>query len=230
MAETRNSVAVDIDYCSVGKDGCPNEDYVLLGKRMSACVADGIGGAPLGDAMARCACHAAMQSLKRGESTELAVCAAQNQVMRFIADVDSPNSGTTLMVVALRGRRLEASWAGNTALFVLKRGSCPNEVISSLDTDLFGTVPPLGKGNSGRIITASENINDVDSIAVCTDGAWRLASRGEIGSLLAKKKTARETAAKIVLGRHSHDDSTAMVARFRQTTKRRHLDDEGRLT
>ncbi|MDO4805723.1 MAG: protein phosphatase 2C domain-containing protein [Coriobacteriales bacterium] len=220
MGETHNPIAIDIDYCSVGKDGRPNEDYVLLGEKMYACVADGIGGAPLGDAVARYACHAAMRVLKRNGSTELAVVAAQDQVMRFVSDIDSLRSGTSLVVIALRGKKLEASWAGDTALFVLKRGREPHEVVSSLDADLFGTTPPLGKSNDGRMVTVSDSIDDVDCIAVCTDGAWRATGREEIGRLLATEITARETAAKIVLGRPSRDDSTALVARFHRGTRR----------
>lgn len=207
----------EIDYFSVSKEKGPNGDYVLYDELAGACVADGISGAPLGDAISRYACHVAMQALRDGYSASAAITSARERVSRFVADVDSPRSGASIVVAHINANRLEAAWAGDTALFVLRQDSGHTLLISSLDLNSFTNIPPLGEERCGEVGSLSLPLDTINALAICTDGAWRSTGSDRIGKLLAQSTTARKTVAQIVFGHHSRDDSTALVAKFHKT-------------
>lgn len=209
---------VEAEFCSICGKNSRNEDYALYEQNVGMCVADGIGGAPLGDAVARYACHVAMEALRSGESARNALEEAARSVARFINTVDSPRSGTSLAIARLTEDTLDVAWAGDTAVFVFGHGDDETPPLSSLDNSRFPPCAPLGSRCLEKTASISLPLNDVESVVLCTDGAWRGADLQEIGKLLSEGELPRATAAKIVFGHQSNDDSTALVARIRATS------------
>ena len=214
---SRGRFAPDMDYCSVGGGGRPNEDYALFEEGLGACVADGVGGAPLGATVARLACHAAMRALREGHSAKAAVLAAQEAVLRLVDEVESPRSGTSLVVARIGKAGIGLSWAGDAAAFVYRREGDGRSFVSTLDTRHFASVPPLGRCNRCQAESLDVDSEVFESMAVCTDGLWRIVGGDEIAILLSADESARATASHIVFGRRLRDDATALVVRSRSS-------------
>ena len=210
---------IEAEYCSTCGNSLPNEDYVLFERDVGMCVADGIGGAPLGDAVARYACHIAMSVLREGGTTYEAVRCAGKQVKRFVTAVDSPRSGASLVVARIDRDKLEASWAGNAAVFLLNRGEDETSLMTNLEHTQLKTTVPLCGTSQARVGRLSTMLEDGDTIVLCTDGTWRCVGNETIGKLMSEGTSPREIAARLVLGHQSDDDSTALVARVHKHTR-----------
>lgn len=216
LPETRpapHPVLVDIGCCSLRGEKWPNKDYALHDNRVGICVADGIGRAPMGDSLARLACHVAMEALRSRRSASAALRAAGAEVAKFASTVDSPGSGTSLLVAKPDGNTLDVAWAGDVGLFALPLEADDNTLLSNLgDGRRYG---PLGIGLTPRHGTLVLPLEGIDKIAVCTNGAWRGAGVEGIAEFLAEDVNSAKIAASIAHAHDAHHDSTALVARVR---------------
>lgn len=106
---------IETATCSTRGKRKRNDDYVLFEPRTGGCVADGVGGAPLGDAIARYACHIAQHELDHGSSASDAATSARIAAERFIDIVDAEGSGASLLVYRLRENGIDLAGYGNVA-------------------------------------------------------------------------------------------------------------------
>ena len=200
----------EIGVCSVGCGRGANADYVCCESQVGICVADGMGGAPYGDFLARFSCHVAMASLREGGSASDALQVARLGVQDLVKTIDSPKSGTTLTVVRFTSRHLQVAWMGDTACFVLLRGANGATVRSTLET-----CSPC-EGQRSTMVEADA----IMGFAVCTDGAWRMADDEVMAAILhecaaADSPSAKKTAARLAFGAEGRDDATAVVVKLR---------------
>ncbi len=205
---------IEAEQCSVCGRSSPNEDYALFERNVGMCVADGIGGAPLGDAVARYACHVAMDILREGGTAYEAVDGAGKSVRRFVTTVDSPGSGASLVVARVDGDTLDAAWAGDAAIFMLGDAGDDSHVVTNLQCEQPGHAIPLCGGPHAQPGRITKALSDGEAIVLCTDGTWRCTDKSTIGNLMVGNASPREMAARLVFGHQSDDDSTALVARF----------------
>ena len=212
---------VEAEHCSVCGRRPPNEDYVLFERNIGMCIADGIGGAPLGDAVARYACHIAMESLRNGSSPYEAVKQAGECVRRFVTIVDSPGSGASIVVARLNGNILEASWAGDSAIFVPTHKADGPSITSSLERNQPSSSMPLCGKTQPEPGSLFELLAKGDTVVMCTDGVWKSAGPETIARLMLEDGTPREIAARLVLGHQPEDDSTVLVARMQLASQTR---------
>lgn len=206
-------VIVDIDCCSMCDGSHKNTDYALYDRGVGICVADGVSMNDLGYALARLACHIAMEALHDGRSASAALRAAGAEVAKFASVVDSPGSGTDLLVARLDCDTLDVAWAGDVGLFALPRATDNNIPLSNLG----GKRPygPLGIGLAPRHGTLALPLDEIDKFAVCTNGAWRSVGVDDIAKFLAEDATSTKIAAHIALTHHTSHGSTAVVARIK---------------
>lgn len=208
---------IEAAQCSVCGRNSPNEDFALFERNVGMCVADGIGGAPLGDAAARYACHVAMGILREGGTAYEAVDGAGESVRRFVTTIDSPGSGASLVVARVDGDSLDAAWAGDAAIFMLGDTGDNPPIMSNLQCDQPESAIPLCGGPRAQPGRITKALTDGESIVLCTDGTWRSVDRNTIGTLMLEGTSPREMVAQLVFGHQSDDDSTALVARFHKS-------------
>jgi serine/threonine protein phosphatase PrpC len=202
------------DTCSVGREVGKNDDYALFVPGVGGCVADGVGGAPLGDAVARLACHVAMRALSSRYSAVEAVDAARDRVEEFIRAVDSPSSGASLVVIAVHDRSVEAAWLGDVAFFICFQSSDGTKILSTLDG--FPTSHNLGSRVVEEPCHMEVPFGELDTVVACTDGVWRRLCTSEIARMMTSGVSVREIAARLAMAGHLDDDSTALVVSMNQ--------------
>lgn len=127
---------IETAACSTRGKRKRNEDYALFEPDTGGCVADGVGGAPLGDAIARYACHIAQRELDNGSTASEAAASARMAAERFIEVVDAEGSGASLLVYRLREGGIELASYGNVACVSVPPAQCSSR------QDPTGDVPP----------------------------------------------------------------------------------------
>lgn len=207
------TVRVEGVSCSVGRQAGRNDDYALFVPGVGACVADGMGGAPLGDAIARYACHVAMRALCDGGDVVGALGKARDGVEEFIRTVDAPSSGASVMVLELCEPDVKVAWMGDVALFAYIRSGDKKRLVSTL-TEGEAHMRPLGISVHDGPGIMTIPMEDVDRAAVCTDGVWRKHGRIGLDRILESAGSTREAAAKLVFEGERFDDATALVLSF----------------
>ncbi|MBR3315921.1 MAG: protein phosphatase 2C domain-containing protein [Atopobiaceae bacterium] len=201
----------EADYCSACGLSGHNEDYALVDSEVGVCVADGVGGAPLGDAVSRLLCHTVMGALRDGCSAEEALEVGRCRLKSFLRTVDSPRSGASVMVLRCDAENYEVAWLGDVALFALGKGEQEPQLITSFDLAGDESSHAVNVRSNERPMTAFFPKDDICRFALCTDGVWRDVSSDEIASLLKRDISVREAAARLVLRDTVRDDSTAVV-------------------
>lgn len=185
-----------------------------------AAIADGMGGAPYGDAAARVATVAAMRSLLDGLDTSGAIAEAHEEVSKLNAVLASPESGSTLLVVKVDERegklRLQASSLGDTLLLLI-RDSVPAR-LTSCQRIGSGSLLSQSLGQSDAPLSIEPAISiplfSDDRLVALTDGAWEPLSLEEIGQIVASAENAPLAAKAIIEAaeeRNTPDDATAIV-------------------
>lgn len=220
-----NPITLDIDYCSICGGGDRNEDYALHDKVAGICVADGIGGAPLGDAFARLACHIAMAALREGHTASSALRVANAEVAKFATKIDSPGSGTALLVARPDCASLDVAWAGDVGLFALPQ-STDGDPQSTDGDPIYSNLGserrhgPLGIVPAQRHGTLTLPLEGIDKFAVCTNGAWRSVGVEGMARFLAEDASPTVIATHIALAHRTSHDSTALVAQVEAAADR----------
>ena len=141
---------VETATCSTRGKRKRNEDYVLFEPRTGGCVADGVGGAPLGDAIARYACHIAQHELDNGSSAKDAAASARMAAERFIDIVDAEGSGASLLVYRLRENGIDLAGYGNVACMSIPpaRRSSQQDSVEDMLPDLCTNTARVGTHRS----------------------------------------------------------------------------------
>lgn len=215
FVRSKPTIRIEGASCSVGRQTGRNDDYALFVPGVGACVADGMGGAPLGDAIARYACHVAMRALCDGGDAVSALGKACDGVEDFIKTVDTPTSGASIMVMELCAPDVKVAWMGDVALFAHIRYGGKVRHVSTL-TEGEAHVRPLGISVHDGPGLMTIPMEDVDRAAVCTDGVWRKHGRIGLDRILESAGSTREAAAKLVFEGERFDDATALVLSFGQ--------------
>lgn len=211
----KGNAAIRGDVCSVGKRMGRNDDYAIYTPDIGACVADGVGGAPLGDALARLACCVAMRALKDGSSAVEAVNKAKERVVEFVKETDSPASGTSLTVIKFRDDSMEAAWLGDVALFVCMQGANGNQTVSTLEEFPPSHYLCCRKHEEPQHMEIPlKTLNDA---VACTDGVWRRLGASAVAKMMESPLSVREKAARLAMGEELMDDSTALVLSVERT-------------
>lgn len=173
-------------------------------------MADGIGSFPMGDALARYACHIALDAMKSGLDAEGSLMRAQQQVAAFVNVADSPGSGAALTVMKKTGDGLELSWLGDVACFLLRKDSThleslatPHRMGNQLTRYVGQTMYEPGKMKT--------SVSHGDKIVLCTDGVWDELTQSDIRRALDESMTPREACAKLVFDRQANDNATALT-------------------
>lgn len=190
-----------------------NEDYALLDVQYGACIADGVGGAPLGDALARLACHTAMNAMRQGLSATEAGRKASAAVGTFIEQVDSPTSGTGLMVVRLELPYVELAWYGDLAYF-LCRGSGNNGSARTNLNDGACLVREALNITGGCERFETVKVERGDMLIACTDGVWRDTPLERVDIIAREARDVRDVAGGLVFERKARDNATALALTF----------------
>lgn len=216
IRRTAGAVQIEGDTCSAGARAGRNDDYAIYVPGVGGCVADGVGGAPLGDAIARFACHLAMCALCDGSDAMGALEKAREGVREFVRTVNLPSSGASIMIVQLAQDALRAAWTGDVGLFARVMRNGTYVMVSSLPM-ADDHMRPLGVGMQGEPGMMFLPLDGLSHVAACTDGVWRRTGRANLARILETASSAREAAARLVLGESHEDDATAMVLRFAQS-------------
>jgi len=193
----------------MGKSKGKNEDYAIYVPGVGACVADGVGGAPLGDALARLSCCVAMRELRCGKSAVEAICQARDHVAEFVRTVDSPTSGASLTAIKFGDTSMEAAWLGDVALFVNMRSVDGNKTRSTLEE--CPTSYYMGRTTDEEPQRMEVPMDVLSGVVACTDGVWRRLGTQDIVSMMESTLTVREKAARLAMSEGLQDDSTALV-------------------
>lgn len=204
------TITITGDMCSVKGDKVYNEDYALISPPYGACLADGMGGEQMGEAVARCACKVAMRGLAGGQSAAVSLAKAQAYSRELVENLDCGRSGAALTVVRCDGKNAEVAWAGDVQCMRL---SCENgllEAITTPDRGRRGLTNALGK-NAIEVNTATCRLSAGDRLLICSDGVWEYVDPAVVRQHLMEADSPLEAAALLTMGRRCPDDATAVV-------------------
>lgn len=212
-----------------------NDDFAGFGRsREIFAVADGIGGAPRGDVAATVAVNAAIEAFEKGDSLANALISANAAVMQTCEWLDSPETGSTLLLAARddsdRGR-IDFAWAGDSTAFLLHDGAL--SLITEPDRHPGGNAltSAVGYLPDPTPRTTSSRIEQGDRFLMCTDGVWETLDPARLAELLSEGDNApwiAETIAREAAGQGS-DNATALVliAQKAESGPRFDLDEAG---
>ncbi|MBR3315259.1 MAG: SpoIIE family protein phosphatase [Atopobiaceae bacterium] len=204
------AISIKGDMCSVSGVRMHNEDYALIQQNLGACLADGIGGGEMGDVLARCACKAAMKSLKRGGTAVQSLSCAQSLSKEVVESMDCGNCGAALTVVRCDGEDMQVAWAGDVQCMLLDSEGQDLRVLTTPDRGERGITNAVGMSTI-KTNTVNCRLAIGDRVLLCSDGVWENVSREEMREHLRAAKTPREAAVELVVGRGNSDDATVVV-------------------
>ena len=198
------------DVCSVKGAKYNNEDYALVEPSLGACLADGMGGEQMGEAVARCACNVAMRALAGGDSAAKALERSQAFSRELVDNLDCGRSGAAVTAVRLNGDEVEIAWAGD--VLCMHFSACENclNTVTKPDRTKRGLTNALG-GEATVVNTASCALSPGDRLLLCSDGVWECVDTEEVRKTLADAHSPLEAAVSLTMGRRCTDDATAVV-------------------
>lgn len=190
-----------------------NDDYAMGASRHFA-LSDGIGGAPLGEAMSRAACVGAFSAFEADLGCIEAFRSANEAVIRVKEMTDCPDSGATLLLAEQRGTNMDFAWAGDSVAYLLRDGEL--ELLTEVgraragSNELDGAV---GYSPALKPRTKTVGIELGDRFLLCSDGVWEALGRDELRSVLAESFNAVIAAEELVdrAAECGHDNATVVV-------------------
>ena len=198
------------DMCSIKGAKDVNEDYALILPPYGACLADGMGGEQMGEAVARCACKVAMKAMAEGFSASESLERAQAYSRELVDNLDCGRSGAALTVVRYGDGNIEVAWAGDVECMRLSSESGLLQTVTKPDRGRRGLTNALG-GSRMVVNTADCMLDPGDRILLCSDGVWENINLPEIRDSLANAKSPLEAAVVLTIGHKFADDATAVV-------------------
>ena len=159
-----------------------NEDYSLAvdGDSFYA-LADGIGGAPFGDVMARIACARAYEAWKESgkegasclERLSRAIGCADEACSRVSGWLGGQGSGTTLLIASYEQGRMHIASVGDSAAFALKDGKLIRLTgIGRRSRNDKALEEALGYDLNPKPNYWVGDKDACDAYLLCTDGMW----------------------------------------------------------
>ena len=178
-------------------------------------VADGIGGAPLGDIMSAVACNAAVDAYMKEPALFGAFDAASYETFRVkgLLRPGSEGAGTTFLAAERGESELKVAWVGDSAALLMREGAlsfiaAPDNVEHSNE---LGSA--LGYFEETLPLYATCSLKAGDRVLLCTDGVWSVLEAERMVELLSTQANAAWLAQLIVkeaVG-HGYDNATAIV-------------------
>ena len=198
------------DFCSVKGAKYNNEDYAIVKPSFGACLADGMGGEQMGEAVARCACTVAMKALVRGNTAVQALERSQAYSKELVDNLDCGRSGAAVTAVRLDGDEAEVAWAGDVLCMHFSAQDESLHAVTKPDRGRRGLTNALG-GNTVVVNTARCTLGSGDRLLLCSDGVWEIVAEDEVKKTLAEAHSPLEAAVTLTMGRGCTDDATAVV-------------------
>lgn len=200
-----------------------NEDYNIAADEDGFyAVADGIGGAPFGDVMARVACASAheawIESGERGvigsERLRDAFRRADEACTQVSEWLGEPTSGTTLIAVGRDRGKLYAASVGDSAVIYLKKeGGVGKAVGARRSPNTENTLlEALGYGMEPEPDCWVSEEELCDALLLCTDGVWENAEYEQLAkTIYGQGLNERKAVNEILFLSNGADNATAMV-------------------
>lgn len=195
-----------------------NDDYAACSATRSFyAVADGIGGAPHGDAASACAVNAALAAFEEDGLLLSAFRLANEAVMQICTWLASPETGTTLLLAACEdtphGPEAHFAWAGDTMAYLLRDGKITSVTSPNRVDDTNALTAAVGYTQDVRISESTCDIRSGDRLVLCTDGVWETLGERRLAELLGSCDNAPWLAESITreASEHGRDNATAVV-------------------
>lgn len=169
-----------------------NEDYVVsktIGDGISLhLIADGMGGYDFGDIASKTVCESYLQALSKGLSISQATQEVSQTLQKERKSLGTRKMGSAVAGVYLHGCEAELFWAGDSRIYVFRKGS---EIYQTEDHSIVNELSKVRQISNeervryGHIITRSikgrpdDKVDETtltlesgDEILVCTDGLY----------------------------------------------------------
>ena len=178
-------------------------------------VADGIGGAPMGDIMSTVACNAAVDAYMGEPALFGAFDAASYETFRVksLLRPGSEGAGTTFLAAEREGNELKVAWVGDSAALLLRDGkltfiAAPDNVEHSNE---LGSA--LGYFEETLPLYTACSLKAGDRVLLCTDGVWSVLEVERLVELLSTQANAAWLAQLITKEavECGYDNATAIV-------------------
>jgi protein phosphatase len=205
-------------------------------------VADGMGGEAVGELASRTAAAALVDAYYRspGGAPALAKAASEaNQAVRALAasKLQYAGMGTTLTAGVIQGSRLAFAHVGDSRAYLVRSGrarqltqdhSWVAELVraGALTQDQLRThryrnvlTRALGRQDQVQIDVIERELEDGDTLVLCSDGVTGKVEDPEIARLVAAQTPPRAAASLVSLARTrgGDDDASAVVVRWRRS-------------
>lgn len=157
-----------------------NEDFCLQDtERGLFAIADGVGGMPYGDVMARYCCHAALDSWvsdkdfgleERLRMTFETVASHAAQTSRWLGDAQS---STTLLFCTVEDDTFGIASVGDCAAYLVRGNTCTSLVrMDRFPEGNHVITQAMGLASEMDPSFFIGKLEDADVLLLCTDGAW----------------------------------------------------------
>lgn len=200
-----------------------NDDSAVLSNIIDAyAIADGIGGAPYGDAASRSACVAAVRACECGDSAEQAFyCGNTAAIKETTVYLDSPDSGTTLVVMKIESGSLSCAYVGDTAVYLVRNGVINRLTYSGRIGNSNVLESAAGYTEHLDCHHAGETLEENDVIIACTDGVWATLDSSDMANISDSSKPAASIAQDLVEAaeKTTDDNITAVVLVVRKSER-----------
>lgn len=214
----------------VNEDACLNRPA-----RGLWAVADGMGGHSAGDVASRKVIDA-LDRLPAEESLaavaagiEDALREANRELLQLAHDSDKHTIGSTVAVLALRGRHALCVWAGDSRIYRLRKGRFEQltqdhaMVEDMVEVGLITRAEAENHPQANRITRAVgamdelfvdmdiHAVNPGDRFLICSDGLYKDTSDAELGKLLRDKGDTAKAAVDLALEHNARDNVTVVT-------------------
>lgn len=219
-----------IEYLTFSETGrrSKNDDYlgvVTTDNRTLFVLCDGLGGHPLGDMASRCVCEAvcdfwqlndtiADSEAKLREAVNIATLTLAGYAKSF-RDV---GMGTTIVIAAIEGDKLLVAHCGDSRCYLFRNSKplfCTTDHagFGVLTRCLFSTKP-----EQAIVDIANFDLQDGDSIFLCSDGVWGAIAPNILADRLCDHSDMEQIVdvIKFLCEKYSNDNYSAIYARFSQ--------------
>ncbi|WP_302404827.1 PP2C family protein-serine/threonine phosphatase [Adlercreutzia equolifaciens] len=220
MEATGNScseIAFRIGHASIANPMRSNEDYTKSRLSESGCLlalADGIGGAPFGEALSHVAVNSSL-SYAMDHPIEDAFYLTHEKVIEFVDLLDSQGSGCSLILGCLdqASSALTLVWAGDAIAFLSREGRFNRlcEPFRIKGTNRLSNC--LGAPQKFVPGFLELELRKGDRIMLCSDGVWDSLPNEALANVLEQPLSPPILAGMVVdkASRHSSDDCTALI-------------------
>ena len=192
-----------------------NDDYVIADPEAGLfAAADGIGGAPYGDAAAAAACHALASAIRGGASLGEAVSDSEKAVSHLKVLTRSDGTGTTLVAAKIEVNEglVRIAWSGDSMAYLFREGRIAPLTQPCRDAGRRLTMA-LGCGGDPSPMERGVVYKKGDIFVLCTDGVWEVLGETGVAAELAGTENLPEVAFRLAYdaAEGGFDNASAVV-------------------